>query len=189
MTLQMGRIIATDKLPSSKFQFPLNGATIKASTTFTIKMAISNLVTGNFVNAQSSYYAAPCQVDGTGTVIGHSHVVVEPISSIDSTALTSPLKFSFFKGLNAAAVGGVLTADVTGGLAAGAYRLGSINACSNHQPVLGSIAQHGLFDDVVRLIRLSYLRCLIITFSSYRFMFVHIILGTMDGSSTFLNSI
>lgn len=145
----MGRILATTKLPSSKFTFPANGGTVPASQTFTIKMAISNMVTGNFVNAQANYYAAPCQVDGTGTVIGHSHVVVEKLDSLQSTAPTDPTRFAFFKGLNLAAVGGVLTADVTGGLAPGAYRLASINTCANHQPVLGSVAQHGHFDDMV----------------------------------------
>ncbi|KAF9506996.1 hypothetical protein BS47DRAFT_1304542 [Hydnum rufescens UP504] len=135
--------------PSSKFVFPTNNANLAVDTTFTIKMAIKNMVTGNFVNAQANYYAAPCQVDNTGTVIGHSHVVVEALPAIDSTAVTNPTTFQFFKGLNAAAVNGVLTADVTGGLPAGAYRLASINTCANHQPVLGSIAQHGSFDDMV----------------------------------------
>jgi len=145
----MGRILATTNLPSSKFVFPTNNANLAVDTTFTIKMAIKNMVTGNFVNAQANYYAAPCQVDNTGTVIGHSHVVVEALPAIDSTSVTNPNTFQFFKGLNAAAVNGVLTADVTGGLPAGAYRLASINTCANHQPVLGSIAQHGSFDDMV----------------------------------------
>lgn len=145
----MGRIIQTDKIPTSKFTFPVNMQTIAKNTTFTIKMAVANMVTGNFVNAAENYYAAPCQVDNTGTVIGHSHVVIEPLSSITQTTVTQPLAFSFFKGLNAAAVGGVLTADVTGGLAPGAYRLASINTCSNHQPVLASVAQHGSMDDQV----------------------------------------
>lgn len=146
----MGRILSTDKLPSSKFQFPTNGGSVAANQTFTIKMAINNMVTGNFVNAASNYYSAPCQVDSTGTLIGHSHVVVEALDSLASTTVTTPTVFSFFKGLNAPAVGGVLTADVTGGLSPGTYRLASINTCSNHQPALGSIAQHGHFDDMVR---------------------------------------
>lgn len=145
----MGRILATNKLPSSKFTFPTNGGTVPAGQTFTIKMAINNMVTGNFVNAQANYYSAPCQVDRTGTVIGHSHVVVEKIDSLQSKATTTPTQFAFFKGLNLAAANGVLSADVTGGLAPGAYRLASINTCANHQPVLGSVAQHGHFDDMI----------------------------------------
>ena len=37
---------------------------------------------------------------------------------------------AFFKGLNAAAQGGQLTADVTGGLPVGDYRLCSINTAA-----------------------------------------------------------
>lgn len=53
------------------------------------------------------------------------------------------------QGLNAAAQGGVLTADVTSGLPAGDYRLCSINAAANHQPVIVPVAQHGSLDDCV----------------------------------------
>lgn len=82
----MGRILATDKLPSSKFVFPVNGGAVDENTTFVIKMAIKNIVSGNFVNAQANYYSAPCQVDGSGTVIGHSHVGVY-LSSYTSPVL------------------------------------------------------------------------------------------------------
>ena len=54
---------------------------------------------------------------------GHSHVVIEAIDSLTSTTVTTPTSFAFFKGLNTAAVNGVLTATVTGGLPAGTYRV------------------------------------------------------------------
>jgi len=144
----IGVIPSTEKMPSSKFTNPKNGDTIASSVDFTISMAISNLRTGNFVNAQKSYFAAPQQLDG-GTILGHSHVVVEKLSSLDQTTPTNPKEFAFFKGLNAAAQGGVLTADVPGGLPAGTYRLCSINTSSNHQPVIVPVAQHGALDDCV----------------------------------------
>lgn len=53
------------------------------------------------------------------------------------------------QGLNAAAQGGTLTADVPGGVPAGAYRLCSINTSANHQPVIVPVAQHGSLDDCV----------------------------------------
>lgn len=53
------------------------------------------------------------------------------------------------KGINEAADNGVVTADVTGGLAKGFYRMGSINSAANHQPVLVAVAQHGALDDMV----------------------------------------
>lgn len=59
--------------------------------------------TGNFVNPQTNYFAAPAQVDGSGTLIGHSHAVIEEIDGLDSTTPSDPREFAFFKGLNDAA--------------------------------------------------------------------------------------
>jgi len=134
-------------MPSGKFVFPTNMGTIQSNTNFTIQLAISGMQTGFFVNAQQSYFAAPQQLNDQGQIIGHSHVVIEALSSLTQTTPTDPTKFAFFKGLNAAASGGILTA--TASLPAGVYKISSINTAANHQPVLGPIAQHGSFDDVV----------------------------------------
>jgi len=145
----MGVIASTANMPSSKFVFPKNQDTIKSNTPFTVSMNIAHLETGNFVNAASNYYAAPQQVNAAGDVIGHSHFVIEEIESLSATNLTDPTHFAFFKGVNGIAVDGVLTADVTAGLPAGFYKMSSINAAANHQPVLVAVAQHGWLDDCV----------------------------------------
>jgi hypothetical protein len=145
----IGVIPSIDNMPSAKFTSPKNGDTIPANQAFTISMAIQNLETGNFVNAQQNYFAAPQQLNAQGQIVGHSHVVVEQLSSISQTTPTNPKQFAFFKGLNAAAQGGILTADVTAGLPAGAYRLCSINTAANHQPAIVPVAQHGSLDDCV----------------------------------------
>jgi len=145
----MGVIPSVDNMPSAKFVFPTNGGNVTENTAFTIQMAVANFQTGAFVNAQENYFSAPQQLNGQGQIIGHSHVVVEQLSSLDQTTPTDPKKFAFFKGLNAAAVNGVLTADVTSGLPSGFYKVSSINTAANHQPVLVPIAQHGSLDDVV----------------------------------------
>lgn len=145
----MGEIPSSNNMPSSKFKNPKNMDTIQANTPFTIEMAIQGMETGSFVNAQQNYFAAPQQLNNQGQIQGHSHVVIEAIKALDSTTPLNPLKFAFFKGLNDAASGGVLTADVTAGLPAGVYKLSSINTAANHQPVLVPIAQHGSLDDVV----------------------------------------
>lgn len=144
----MGVIASSANMPSSKFVNPKNGATIPANQNFTIQMAISHLETGHFTNAQENYFAAPQVVNGQGDVQGHSHVVVEALTSLDQTTVTDPSKFAFFKGLNDPAKNGVLSVEVAGGLPAGAYRVASINAAANHQPVLVAIAQHGSLDDM-----------------------------------------
>lgn len=147
----MGRIIGIDRMPSSKFVFPENfSETLTADTPFTISMQIKNVQSGNFVNPASNYYAAPQQVNDQGIVIGHSHVTVEKIDDFNSKNALDPNVFAFFKGLNLPADGkGELSAPVEKGLAAGTYRLCSINAAANHQPVLVAVAQHGSLDDCV----------------------------------------
>jgi hypothetical protein len=144
----MGSIPSVNDMPSAKFVVPANGDTLPANTAFTITMAIANMETGNFVNADENYFAAPQQLNGQGQIIGHSHVVVESLTSLGQTTPTNPQVFAFFKGLNAAAVNGQLTADVTAGLPAGFYKVSSINTAANHQPVLVPVAQHGSLDDV-----------------------------------------
>ncbi|KAF9456794.1 hypothetical protein BDZ94DRAFT_1274740 [Collybia nuda] len=146
----MGVIPSTKNMPSSKFVSPLNGATIAPNTKFTIEMAVRNMETGNFVNAQQNYFAAPQQLNGQGIIRGHSHVVIESLTSLEQTTPTDPNVFAFFKGLNGKANGqGILTADVDKGLPAGVYKLSSINSAANHQPVLAPIAQHGSLDDAI----------------------------------------
>ncbi|KZO99690.1 hypothetical protein CALVIDRAFT_476982 [Calocera viscosa TUFC12733] len=145
----MGSIISQDNMPSCKFQSPANLDVIQSNTAFTISLAINNLETGNFVSATQNYYAAPAQLNAQGILIGHSHVVVEEIDSLTSTTVTDPTRFAFFKGLNDAAVNGILTADVTGGLPAGVYKMSTINSASNHQPALVAVAQHAALDDAI----------------------------------------
>ena len=101
------------------------------------------------MNAEQNYFAAPQQLNSQGLIIGHSHVVVEALDSLSQSTTTDPTKFAFFKGLNAAAVNGLLSANVTAGLPAGTYKVSTINTAANHQPALVPIAQHGSLDDAV----------------------------------------
>jgi hypothetical protein len=84
-------------MPSSKFTNPKNGDAIPSDEAFAISMAIKNLETGNFVNAQENYFAAPQHLNSQGTIIGHSHVVVELLDSLDQTTPTSQKVFFFSK--------------------------------------------------------------------------------------------
>lgn len=146
----MGEIGLQSNMPSCKFTFPKNGGEVEAGQSFTIKLTQNNLVTGHFTNAQTTYYSAPQQIDAaTKNIIGHQHVVIQKMTALDQTTPLDPTKFDFFKGINGVAQGGVLTADVTDGLAAGVYRMTTIVAAANHQPALVSVAQHGALDDTI----------------------------------------
>ncbi len=104
---------------------------------------------GSFVNVQTNYYSAPQQVNSNGDIIGHSHFVIEKLTSIKQVTPTSPGSFVFFKGVDTPALKGILSVPVINGIDVGVYRLSSINSAANHQPVLVSIAQHGALDDMV----------------------------------------
>ncbi len=145
----MGIIAANTNMPSSKFVSPVNGQDIAANTAFTISMAVNHLITGNFVNAQTNYYAAPQQVNAQGDIIGHTHFTVQSIGSFTSATPLDSSVFAFFKGVNGAAVNGVVSETVANGLPAGVYRVCSINTDANHAPCLVAVAQHGSLDDCV----------------------------------------
>lgn len=152
----MGRIIAKNKMPSSKFTFPYNGAVVEEGKAFNVTMAVRNFQTGIFANAATNYLGAPQTVNDQGLVMGHSHLVIEAVGDYTSKDPLNPEEFTFFKGMNRPPTGegveqggGVLSAEVPDGLPVGVYRLTSINTAVNHQPLLVSVAQHGGLDDTV----------------------------------------
>ena len=74
----MGVRAAANNMPSAKFQFPTSDAALPVNSTFTIKLAVQQLFTRNFVSSNESYFAAPQKVDPTsGDIIGHAHVVID----------------------------------------------------------------------------------------------------------------
>ncbi|KAJ6537245.1 hypothetical protein DFH09DRAFT_1178318 [Mycena vulgaris] len=143
----IGLIPSVNKMPSAKFTFPKNLGTIPANVAFNATLQTRNLATGVFTNALKTYFAAPQTLDASGTIIGHSHFVIETLTALDQIVPTNPQKPFFFKGVNDAGVNGLLTVLVNPGPPAGAYRICSINSSSNHQPVIVPIAQHGSLDD------------------------------------------
>jgi len=145
----IGALPSVENMPSSKFIFPRNFATIRANQSFTVEVAIKNMQTGYFVNAHNNFFAAPQQLNEHGQIIGHSHIVIENLTSIDQTTPNDPTKFIFFKGLNTPDACGKMTTIVPDGLIAGFYKISSLSTASNHQPVNAPVAQHGTLDDTV----------------------------------------
>ncbi|WVQ93613.1 hypothetical protein IAU59_000688 [Kwoniella sp. CBS 9459] len=141
--IPIGQIPSTQNMVSTTFVSPKNFDTIPAGETFTIGLQTRGMTMGSFVNAQKNYYAAPQQLDRSGQVVGHAHIVIQEMEAIDSPALLDPNTFTFFKGLDLGDVNGLSTIDVQGGVPAGAYRLCTIMSASNHQSVIMPIAQRG----------------------------------------------
>ncbi|KAG1834627.1 hypothetical protein DFJ58DRAFT_691511 [Suillus subalutaceus] len=147
----MGAIPSTSNMPSAKFVTPTNLAVLPADTTFQVTLAVKQLQTGFFVNADTNYFSAPQQIDPTsGQIQGHAHFVIEALQSLTQTTPTDPTKFAFFLGLNGKAdANGQLYANVTGGLPEGTYKMSTIISAMNHQPALVAVAQHGSLDDQI----------------------------------------
>lgn len=133
----MGDIPAQVDMISTIVTFPGPGQNIEADTDFDITVQINNLVAGTFTNPDNTYYTAPQQLQG-GKVIGHTHITVQDLNGdINTKTPPDPVNFAFFKGVNDVGDGnGGLSASVAGGLPAGAYRVCTMVAASNHQPVI-----------------------------------------------------
>ncbi|OAQ65608.1 endonuclease/exonuclease/phosphatase [Purpureocillium lilacinum] len=108
---------------SSIITQPQPGDTLTSDTSFNVSVQTTHLAAGNFVNPTTSYYTAPQDLDSNGDIIGHCHVTIQDIGSLQATTPPDPTKFAFFKGIDDAGNGrGLLQAVVQGGLPPGVYR-------------------------------------------------------------------
>ena len=149
--IPMGNIPAVENMISALITNPQAGSQISSDTTFDIMVQTTHLTAGNFVNPTTNYYTAPQDLDNNGDIIGHCHVTVQDIGSMDSTTPPDPSTFAFFKGIDDAGDGnGLLSATVEGGLPPGTYRVCTMIAAQNHQPVAMPVAQRGAQDDCTK---------------------------------------
>jgi hypothetical protein len=149
--IPMGKIPATSNMISAMLTFPQPGDVITAGKTFDISVQTQNLDAGKFTNPTTNYYTAPQDLNAAGNIIGHCHVTVQAIGDLKSATPPDPSKFAFFKGIDDAGDGnGLLKATVTDGLPAGAYRVCTMIAAANHQPVNMPVAQRGAQDDCTK---------------------------------------
>lgn len=146
--IPMGRIPAVSNMISAIITNPQSGSQVPSDQTFNISVQTMNLNAGNFVNPTTNYYTAPQDLDDAGNIIGHCHVTVQDIGTLDSTTPPDPTTFAFFKGIDDAGNGqGLLQAVIEGGLPSGTYRVCTMIAAQNHQPVAMPVAQRGAQDD------------------------------------------
>jgi len=148
----MGKIPSQDKMTSSIITFPKPGQDLSENEDFNVQLSVANLQAGTFTEPDVTYYAAPQDLNDDGTIIGHTHVTIQDMGgSLTPTEPLDALKTAFFLGIDDDGDGqGNLQAAVTGGLAAGSYRVCTMASSSNHQPVLMPIAQRGAQDDCTK---------------------------------------
>jgi hypothetical protein len=149
--IPMGRIPAVTNMISAIIISPKPGQVIEANTTFNVAVQTRNLNAGHFVNPTTNYYSAPQDLDEQGNVIGHCHITIQEIGDFETTTPPDPSVFAHFKGIDDAGNGrGLLTHEVTGGLGPGVYRVCTMIAAQNHQPVNMPVAQRGAQDDCTK---------------------------------------
>jgi hypothetical protein len=149
VSLEIGEIPATNKMVSALIVNPKNGQAIKRNTPFNVDTKVVNLSTGFFSDPAVDYYQIQQTLDGAGLIQGHSHITIQ---KLDGNNVPDPTVFAFFKGLNDAAVNGVLSVAVENGLPQkGQYRICTMNSSNSHQPVVMPVAQRGAQDDCIRV--------------------------------------
>ncbi|EFX02303.1 fungal transcriptional regulatory protein [Grosmannia clavigera kw1407] len=155
--IPMGRIPAHDRMIASLITSPATGERLPAHMAFNITIHTVHLTAGYFANPLASYYSAPQDLDENGNIYGHCHVTVQELTVKRHdwgevvVKIPDPRKFVFFTGISDAGDGrGRLQATVVGGLPVGHYRVCTMIAARNHQPVMMPVAQRGAQDDCVR---------------------------------------
>ena len=147
-TIVMGDIPAPNNMVSAIILSPAHGENLEPDQDFDIKLQVDNLAAGHFSNPQGTYFAAPQQLEN-GRILGHVHVTVQSLGdSLAAQRAPDPTTFAYFKGINDVGDGkGRLKATVTGGLPPGAYRVCTMVAATNHQPVLSPVSSRSLFNN------------------------------------------
>ncbi|GAA3684048.1 hypothetical protein GCM10022267_83610 [Lentzea roselyniae] len=109
VSLEIGEIPSVDNMVSAVIVNPKNAQTIRKGVPFTVEVKVANLATGFFTDPEFDYYQIQQTLDDNGTIQGHSHVVIQ---RLNGSNVPDPRVFAFFKGLNDAAVNGVLSVTV-----------------------------------------------------------------------------
>jgi hypothetical protein len=142
-------------MPSIRIASPSNNAVLVANADMTLLLRSSNFRDGFVVNSKTNFLAAPQQLDASGTVIGHYHIVIEQLDSLNSTAVNDVRTFAFFKIVTDVNANGLVNVSVPKGLPEGFYRVFASVHASNYQPVLSPIAQRGSLNDAAYVRTLS----------------------------------
>ena len=149
----MGDIPATTNMVSTIITNPGPGDDLPANEDFNVQFQVANLKAGVFTNPDETYYIAPQALDPqSNTIIGHVHVTIQTLGdNLAPQAAPDASTFVFFKGVDDDGDGnGGLQATVAGGLPAGSYRVCTMSAAANHQPVAMPVAQRGAQDDCTK---------------------------------------
>ncbi|KAL5003704.1 hypothetical protein BDV10DRAFT_180233 [Aspergillus recurvatus] len=149
----MGDIPSEKNMVSTIITFPLPGQLLPAHNPFVVGFRTSNLKAGSVTNPDSTLYSAP-QTLQDGNVVGHVHVAIQSLFDYRNNKLEGygvppdPANFVFFKTVfgEGNALNG-FSVIVPEGLPMGFYRVCTMAAASNYQPVVMPVVERGAQDD------------------------------------------
>ncbi|CEL02896.1 hypothetical protein ASPCAL04059 [Aspergillus calidoustus] len=160
----MGDIPAETNMISTIITYPFQNQLFTVNTPFFVRLRTANLAAGSVTNPNSTLYAAP-QAIHDGKVIGHVHVTIQQLFGFTEgmvegqeahIAPPDPTRVAFFKTIFGKGGGeGGFSVQVRGGLPVGYYRVCTMVAASNHQPVIMPVVLRGAQDDCQRF-RVGY---------------------------------
>ncbi|KAJ7583252.1 hypothetical protein C8J56DRAFT_205185 [Mycena floridula] len=149
--IPIGLLPSPENIPSAKFSFPTNGVVIPEGTLFNVTLKLRNFAIGDIATA--TYISVPQQLNAEGKIIGHAHVVIELLQSLNQTNATNPNQFALWRTLSAQTgqsdTVSFVTGGVAGGLPEGFYRLSATLSSTSRQPIVVSVSQHGAINDAV----------------------------------------
>jgi hypothetical protein len=149
-TLVMGDIPAETNMISTIITYPFQNQLFTVNTPFFVRFRTANLAAGSVTNPNSTLYSAP-QTLNDGKVIGHVHVTIQQLFGFSEgmvegqeahIAPPDPTKVTFFKTIFGKGDGeGGFSVQVRRGLPVGYYRVCTMVAASNHQPVIMPVSE------------------------------------------------
>ncbi|EEQ84501.2 uncharacterized protein BDCG_01306 [Blastomyces dermatitidis ER-3] len=151
--IPMGEIPSTKHMVSTLITSPSPGDTFKVNQPIVFKIAVRNIEMGFYTNSNVTYLSAPQALNNEGLVQGHTHLTVEFMGptaiSIKALDANNP---TWFKSVNSPNnKGNSFTARLDAGLGkAGFYRVCTLTAAANHQPVIMPVPKRGAQDDCTK---------------------------------------
>ncbi|KAA1090907.1 hypothetical protein PGT21_017507 [Puccinia graminis f. sp. tritici] len=142
----MGSIPSKQNMPSVRIIGPSPDAIIPPNADFDVDIYAHKIELGFFTSPSNTYYLAPQQLSSKGLIRGHTHIVIQ--RSVGRRVFETQ-ETVFFKGVTNRTVNGQVKTPVKGGLPAGFYRISTLTAAMNHQPVVLPVAQRGAVDDAI----------------------------------------
>ncbi|KAJ7270185.1 hypothetical protein C8J57DRAFT_305191 [Mycena rebaudengoi] len=143
----IGKIPTTSNMPSVLITTPRNGDIVEADSILNISLAVQGLKNGVYVNPSKNFLAAPQTLDSNGKIVGHYHLVIEELDSLNSTTLNDIQKFVFHQIVKNSDTNGSIKTSISDGLPEGFYRMTATIHAANYQPIVGPVSQHGSFND------------------------------------------